>query len=286
MKTKQRGSGWSVGVVFKLYKLFGYKFITYLMYPVTIFYCLFANNVKEALKIYYQHLNIEFTHKLYCEHLRNFAMTMIDRFITKMNPAAYTFIYEDSKRLLELSSEVNILVFSHFGGWSSASNFSHSSKKINVVMQERLISSIKEIEKTLEKNALVNIIDLNQDPIAASVAIANALLENELVAMMGDRTSSTNSRKLINFLGEDAYFNENPFKIAYKMEKPLILYFVMLVGIQTYKVEIIELDIDRTKDKNSAILEAMQKYVAAYENIAKRYPTQWFNFYDFWDKES
>lgn len=286
MKTKQRGSGWSVKLVFNLYKLFGYKFISYLMYPVTFFYCLFANNVKEALKIYYKHLHIDFTHKLYCQHLRNFAITMIDRFITKMKPTDYKFIYEDLPRLLELSSKANILVFSHFGGWSSASNFSRSSNKINIVMQELLLSSIKDIENTLESSTMVNIIDLNQGSIAASVAIANALLQNELVAIMGDRASSASSRKKVNFLGEDAYFNENPFKIAYQMDKPLILYFVILVDIQTYKIEFIEIDIDRKKDKMSAISEAMQKYVTAYESVVKRHPTQWFNFYDFWEKES
>ncbi len=286
MKTKQRGSGWSIRLVFNLYKLFGYKFITYLMYPVTFFYCISANNVKEALKIYYKHLNVDFTHKLYCQHLRNFAITMIDRFITKINPTEYKFIYEDLTKLLELSSKAHILVFSHFGGWSSASNFSRSSNKINIVMQELLLSSIKDIENTLKNSAMVNIIDLNQGSIAASVAIANALLQNELVAIMGDRTSSESSRKKINFLGEDAYFNENPFKIAYQMDKPLILYFVILVDIQTYKIEFIEIDIDRKKDKMSAISEAMQKYVTAYEDVVKRYPTQWFNFYDFWEKES
>ena len=55
--TKQRGSGWSISLVFNLYKIFGYKFIYYLMYPVTFFYFIFATNVRDALKIYYKHLS-------------------------------------------------------------------------------------------------------------------------------------------------------------------------------------------------------------------------------------
>ena len=51
MTTKQRGSGWSIKLAFNLYKLFGYKFIYIIMYPVTFFYFIFASNVKESLKI-------------------------------------------------------------------------------------------------------------------------------------------------------------------------------------------------------------------------------------------
>ena len=65
MQTKQSGSGWSIRLAFNLYKLLGYKFVYYLMYPVTFFYFIFASNVKSALKIYYQHLGIKFTNKVY-----------------------------------------------------------------------------------------------------------------------------------------------------------------------------------------------------------------------------
>ncbi|XQC05512.1 hypothetical protein ACOAJ8_11270 [Arcobacter cryaerophilus gv. pseudocryaerophilus] len=63
MATIQRGSGWSIKLVFTLYKFFGYKFTYYLMYPVTFFYFIFASNVYKSLKIYYEKLNIPFTKK-------------------------------------------------------------------------------------------------------------------------------------------------------------------------------------------------------------------------------
>ena len=81
MATIQRGSGWSIKLVFTLYKFFGYKFTYYLMYPVTFFYFIFANNVYKSLKIYYEKLNIPFTKKIYYNHLFFFFMCMVDRFI-------------------------------------------------------------------------------------------------------------------------------------------------------------------------------------------------------------
>ena len=76
MATIQRGSGWSIKLVFTLYKFFGYKFTYYLMYPVTFFYFIFASNVYKSLKIYYEKLNIPFTKKIYYNHLFMFAMCM------------------------------------------------------------------------------------------------------------------------------------------------------------------------------------------------------------------
>ena len=37
-----------------------------------------------------------------------------------------------------------------------------------------------------------------------------------------------------------------------------------------------------TKDRERDVGEALQRMVAVYERWVRRYPLQWFNFYDFW----
>ena len=282
MATKQRGSAWSIKLVFNLYRVFGYKFIYYLMYPVSLFYALVSTNVKVALKSYYKHLGLKMSFYTYFEHSRIFAITMVDRFITKADPQAYTFVYDDPDRPLEIFSNATILVLSHFGGWAASSNSSRSTNVMNIVMQEALKDGIKEIENSLGYKSTQKIIDINQGPIAVSINIANALMENEVVAIMGDRASNPNATMAIEFLGEEALFNKNPFQIAYKMKKPLVAYFVILSGLQEYKVEFIEIDIDYEKKADEAVREALVEYVKKYEEVVKRYPQQWFNLYDFW----
>ena len=282
MATKQRGSAWSIKLVFNLYRLLGYKFIYYLMYPVTLFYALISTNVKVALRDYYAHLGIKMSFGIYFEHSRIFALTMVDRFITKAEPEAYTFEYDNPDRPLEIFSNATILVLSHFGGWAAASNVSRSSNVMNIVMQEALKDGIKEIEKELEYKDNLKIIDINQGPIAVSINIANALMANEVVAIMGDRASNPNATQAVEFLGQKADFNKNPFQIAYKMQKPLVAYFVILIGIQKYKIEFIEIDINYEDKADIAITKALEEYVSKYEELVRRYPQQWLNFYDFW----
>ena len=254
------------------------------MYPVSLFYALISTNVKVALDDYYSRLGIKMSFYRYFEHSRIFAITMVDRFITKADPKAYKFVYDNPDRPLEIFSNATILLLSHFGGWAASSNSSRSTNVMNIVMQEAMKDTIKSIEEELGYKSTQKVIDLNRGPMAVSIAIANALMQNEVVAIMGDRASNPNATIAIEFLGEEALFNKNPFQIAYKMKKPLVAYFVILTGIQEYKIEFIEIDVDYDKKADEAIREVVEIYVRKYESLVREYPSQWLNFYDFWKK--
>ncbi|RXK05723.1 lysophospholipid acyltransferase family protein [Halarcobacter bivalviorum] len=285
MKTKQRGSGWSIALVFNLYKLFGYKFIYFLMYPVSFFYFIFATNVKKALKDYYKTINIKFTNRIYFKHLRFFAICMVDRFISKVDVKSYTFNYDDITKMTEILNRGTILLCSHFGGWAASTNASHVNNKLNIVMQEVLLEEIKKIEDSLPVKENINIIDLNKGTIRVSVEIANALMNNEIVAIMGDRASNKKAEIAIDFFKRKANFNKNPFEIAYKTDKPILIYFIILTGIQEYKIEHTIIYLDKTKEQEDAINLALSTYIQKYEEVIKKYPEQWFNFYNFWENK-
>lgn len=283
-KTTQRGSAWSVKLAISIYKVFGYKAIYYLLYPITFFYYLFLRDVKKSLKIYYKHLDIDFTNKIYYEHLRMFSIAFIDRFATKIDKTSYIYEYDDYPELLRLFNNGLILIQSHFGGWAGSSNISESSNKIHIVMQESMLETIKTVEDSIESKMKTSIIDLNQGTIVTSVQIANALMQNEVVAIMGDRALNPQSTVSMEFLGEVANFNKNPFQIAYKMDKPIVLFFVVFISMRKYKIKFIQINMNKSLNQDDAINQAVSIYVNEYESIVKQYPHQWFNLYDFWSK--
>ncbi|RLA82156.1 MAG: lipid A biosynthesis acyltransferase [Epsilonproteobacteria bacterium] len=283
-ETPQRGSGWSINLAINLYKIFGYKTIYYIMYPVSFFYFIFATNVKRSLNIYYQHLNITMTNKIYFEHLRVFAICMVDRFISKIDINDYTFEFDNEEIPTNILNNGSILLFSHFGGWASSINSANITNKINIVMQEAMMSSIKNIETNIEVKSNTHIIDLSSGTLSVSIQIANALIRNEVVAIMGDRASSEKGQIDIEFLGEMASFNKNPFQIAYKTSKPILVYFIVLKGMQEYKVEWLKIDMDKSLNEKEAIIQSLNEYTKQYEKIIRMYPNQWLNFYNFWNK--
>lgn len=285
MNVKQRGSGWSIKLAFNLYRLLGYRFVYYIMYPVSFFYFIFASNVKIALRDYYKNLGLKFNNWIYFEHLRMFAICLVDRFISKDDPSAYQFIYDEEDDLRKIMDTKTILLFSHFGGWASSSSNPVTPNRINVVMQEVILDSIKDIEDSIEKKTSnVKIIDQSMGQIAVSVEIANAISNNEVIAIMADRPTSDKYKYKCDFFGKTACFNKNPFKIAYKTKTPILCCFVVNVGLQKYKVETIKLDLDFNLEEERAIDMAIKQYVKLFEDILRKHPNQWFNFYNFWEK--
>lgn len=286
MSTQQRGSGWSINLVFNFYRLFGYTFIYYLMYPVTFFYFLVAGNVKSALRDYYQHINKPFNNLIYFHHLRHFAITMCDRFVSKASPNDYTFEIENENELMRQLNEGCIVLLSHFGGWATAGNCFRD-LKINIVMQEVILREIKKIEEKLpQANENLNIIDLSKGGIVVSLEIAAALFRNEIVAMMADRATDRKNNQAISFFGEEANFNKNPFTIAYKTEKPLIGLTFIYQKPQCYKLQFTTITMDKTNSQADETYKAMQKYTNFFSSIVTQNPEQWFNLYYFWKEKS
>ena len=211
---------------------------------------------------------------------------MVDRFVSKIDAKSYTFEYQDKEKVKSILDNGCILLFSHFGGWASASSNPNTSNKIHIVMKEVLLEGIKKIENSVqEKSNNLNVIDLNSGGISVSIQIANALMNNEIVAIMADRASDTKYEKAMPFLNDTAHFNKNPFQIAYKTNKPILVFFIIFDKMQTYKIEYKHIILDQALSQEEAITVSLNEYVNMYETIVKKYPNQWFNFYNFWEKK-
>lgn len=281
MSTIQRGSGWSIRLVFFLYRLFGYAFVYYLMYPVTFFYFLVATNVKIALRDYYKNIGKPFNSWIYFHHLRHFALCMCDRFISRVAYEDYTFEAKDGMEKLEsLMEEGCVVLMSHYGGWAAAGNC-FSQYKISIVMQEALLGEIKQIEDELpSSNQNLTIIDLARGGAYAAMEAVSVLLRGEILAMMADRATKEEYHESIEFFGKKANFNKNPFYFAQKTQKPLVAIIFTYHKPQHYKVQFKKINPDGENYKTP-----MRTYAAFLEDVIKQNPEQWFNFYHFWKEE-
>lgn len=285
-QAKQRGSGWSIKLVFTLYKLFGYKFIYYLMYPVTFFYFIFSPNLRKIMKNYYNQLGLDYNSFIYFEHLRMFANCMVDRFISRQEPKSYSFEPNEIINHIDTLNNGCMMILSHYGGWATMQNNATFDNTVNVIMQEVLMESIKKIENSIEEKIKnVNVIDLSSGMIAVSVSIANAISKGEVIAMMGDRAVNKKHSLYVDFFGKKAAFNKNPFYIAYKNHLPIINVLVIHIGMQKYKVKALKIEMDYDLEEKEALQKSLKEYVEFYEDILKKYPNQWFNFYEFWEEE-
>lgn len=221
--------------------------------------------------------------ELYC-HYYVFGQTLIDKVAMKGGMTGrYNYKFDNYDRFLEIlnSGQGVVMIGAHIGCWESGAGFfGKYGKKINIVKFE---AEHKEIKKVLDENTGreddYKIIAINKDAIEAMLQMKIALNNGEYICFNGDRFVDKERACISNFLGSPAAFPSGPFKIASKCRVPVIFYYAMREPDYTYRFIFEEPELEGRVSAEKLI----EDYTESLENIIKRYPRQWFNFYDFWN---
>ena len=186
---------------------------------------------------------------------------------------------------LMLQDEGLIMLFSHVGNSEMAGYCLHMPhKRMNVLayMAETETVTQNRVE-ALAKNNL-RMIPIYANSMSHVYAVGEALSNGEIVAMAADRMTD-NNHIACRFWGEEAYLPAGPFRLCVAAKKAMLLVFVLKTRWDTYRVHAEELHIpDGCHSRAEQAAALAQVYAERLEAMAKRYPYQWFNFYDFWDK--
>ena len=116
-------------------------------------------------------------------------------------------------------------------------------------------------------------------------AIHRALSDGEMVCMTADRALGSNKSLTFNFLGRPANFPIGPFAVAASEGVTVLGIFVMKESMRTYHVEVRPLRLTEEEQhlpRRKQIEAYAQHYVALLEEMVRKYPDQWFNYYNFW----
>ena len=279
MEVNQKGSAKGHKIVLALYKIFGYRFVAFILNFVAFYYMIFSPATKKSLQSYYDHLGIKLTNYVFFQHIKFFAFSIFDRFISRVKPDELTLV-KDNRSIFEAIYESGgVVLFSHFGSWAVASHsLSDNESKVHVVMRESTKKEISEVENSITRTneGGVNIIDLNKGAIAANIQIANAIMNKEIVAMMVDRVTNESKTIKVNFLNDNVNINKNPFDVAKRLNTPVIAIFVINIGIAKYNLKFEQVEVE-----DKTVQEIAQNYMDILEVMVKKNPKQWYNFYDF-----
>jgi len=272
MEIKQRGNALGHNIILFMYKVLGYRFVAFFLNFVALYYVLFTPNVKRSLKSYYQHQGIELTNKTYFNHIKIFALSIFDRFVSRIKQDELSFERFNVEVIDELQ-DGGVVLLSHVGSWATATNILvNKFPMMNIVMRENTKEDINKVEESSKRaNAeLIKIIDLNKGAIAANIQIANALMAKELVALMADRVVDVKQSIEVEFFGSLVKINKNPFDIALRLKKPLAAIFVMNAELKKYNISLHIINED-------TIQKMAQNYATLLEETMKKYPNQWYN---------
>lgn len=134
------------------------------------------------------------------------------------------------------------------------------------------------------KGRACHIIDLS-DPIGAFVEMAAALRRGELVCLMGDRlTRDTEKSVSAPFLGGRIALPVHAYALASMTEAALVMLFTVREKGSTQAILAERIPVPPALPRNdpSAFLPFATRFAQTMEEVVRRYPYQFFNFYNMW----
>jgi predicted LPLAT superfamily acyltransferase len=174
-----------------------------------------------------------------------------------------------------------ILLGAHIGNWEIAGHFiSHYDTPVNILIYDAEHEQIKSYLDEVTGRKPFNIIPI-QDNLSHIYLMSEALMRGELICMHADRYLAGHKTVAVDFLGEAAHFPLGPFQMIKALKAPYTFVYAIKDGATHY--ELFARPIKLASDYAS-VDDMVSDYVQDVEGMVRRYPTQWFNYYDFWAK--
>ncbi len=212
---------------------------------------------------------------VYANHFR-FGQVIVDRFAAY---AGHTFTFEvegqDIFNELEGGKESFLLLSSHMGNYEMAGySLKPEHKTLSALVFPGETGTVMSSRMKLFAGHKVKMIPVRPD-LSHVFLLNQALQKGDIISMPGDRIFGSSRSITCDYLGLAAKFPLGPFGLATLRHIPVLAVFVMKTGMKSYKIHVHKL-----YGKNPETL--CQDFVEKLEKTIKQYPTQWFNFYDFW----
>lgn len=216
-----------------------------------------------------------------------FGKCLVDRFYVFAGHKDRFRISGSQKELFESyfgSPRALVALSAHFGNCEISSYICGKPKKSLKVIA--FGGETEQMQKYRESNMGENnigMIPINDD-MSHIFEISRHLSDAGAVILTGDRFISGRRVCECDFLGKTAPFPSGIFYVADKYGCDVVAMFV-LRGNKTFEYELViePVRIDETIRGRDARAEAyVRAYAAILEKSVRKYPLQWFNFYDFW----
>lgn len=176
-----------------------------------------------------------------------------------------------------------ILLTAHLGNWELGSVLLGGRDiPVSVVYVPDKFEDAERFRSELRRACAVDEIPIQPDQMLASLPVLRALRENRLVAMQGDRDINDKGPRLP-FFGKPATFPLGPFILAHLTGAPIIPAFITYTPRYRFEAHFGNpINLVPEREREEEVRHGMAQWVKVLEDTVRRYPEQWYTFYDFW----
>jgi predicted LPLAT superfamily acyltransferase len=264
-----------------------------ILYPVALYYLVRRAPERRASRAYLRQVNGTKTRIWHvARHIHTFAAVTLDRaFLLSERFKRFdirVFGLEELRRVWGLQR--GVLVFgSHLGSFDALRVLAQlrSDVKVRVVIDVEQSAAMTKILNSLNPELAKSIINARQEGTTTALAIKEALDERSVVTLLADRARPGNEVTFVDFLGRPAPFPTSPWQLAAALKVPVVLCFGLYLGGNRYDLhfEPFADSLAMPRAERQANLQGViQRFANRLAHYARLAPYNWFNFYDFWQR--
>ncbi len=301
----ERGSLWGMRFTAWCYRTLGHRACSVLVHAIVSYFFLTDRKGRRASAAYLRRIYATSEGRAVLGkppgpwanflHYREFALSIVDRlaiWFGRVDTFDYEMIGEEHLDRLAEERRGAILLGAHLGSFDALRLLAERKDSIvNVLMFTTNAQRLNTLFRELSPDMEAHVIRVDPASIDSVFEIRECLRRGELVAILGDRIEpDDHGRSLsIPLLGDSVELPQAPFLLANLLGCPVLTILAFREGPGNYSVfaEKLADRIELTRDeREKQIGELLGAYAGRLEHYAKRYPFQWFNFFDYWEDET
>jgi len=283
---KSRGTvlGYKIFVFFM--KKAGMGAAYFILFFVAGYFCFFSKDSTKSIYYYFRH-RLKYSKFKSILNIYNsyyvFGQTILDKIaINSGFSNKFTYASYASGLINEALKEKKgiILISAHVGNFEVAEFFFSNleqSASISLLTTDVEHSKIKEYLESVSKRSSINFIIIKDD-LSHIFEINAALARNEIICITGDRYIKGSKYLTEELLGKEARFPAGPFLLASRLKAPVLFVYVMKEPKRHY-----QLYATKSQAKHRDAQAILKEYTESVSGMLKKYPLQWFNYFDFWN---
>lgn len=300
---KERGSLWGMRFTVWCYRVFGRGFATALTHAIVAYFFLTDRRGRRASAAYLRRVGAagggsgrrggqpglwqSFL------HYRAFALVIVDR-------VALWFGRDDDFEFethgveyfdaLAEQGRGSIVLGAHLGNFDALRLLAVRARTaVNVLMFTDHAQRINGVLRELSPQVEARVIRVAPESVQAVFEVRRCLERGEVVAILGDRVEASDRGRSsrVPFLGGEVELPQAPFLLANLLGCPVVFMVALREAAGRYQVfchplaDPVRLEPGRRQEGVRQLLVA---YAEQLERYCRRYPLQWFNFFDYWSE--
>ncbi len=270
------------------------------LYPVLTGYIIAKSTARAASNNYLQHLNaVDPTLNIkpglrgVMRHFAAFAESILDKMLlwSGLFNFANTQYFGQGNVLNNLAQgRGGLFICTHLGNLELCRVLVKQAKglKVTVLVHTKHAQAFNKLLAQIDPTSQLNLLQVTEMSPATAVQLMEKVAQGEYIAIAGDRIPVAPNPRVAfaPFLGQNAPFPVGPYVLANLLQCPVYLMFSLRTrdGAELYFEPFREVIQLARKNRDQALAELVREYAARLEYHCRRAPLQWFNFYDFWQK--